>query len=636
MKATEKYDSRAKLWSRRYEIASDNQTPVFKKVSGFYRTYYAAINTKDYAPWRSKVFIPVLASKTRTLVAKFTGLKPGFEVSVRNPDNADDQTIRDAADKAQQKLEYDYDNPCFDEPMREKLFSPLMDATVAGLGIAKTPWVRKNTSSYVRPVDEFGNVVLSREQVTDSEQGYNDLIPVNFFNFFYDPGARSVQGASWLMIREHKSYQYLKDMNDANGGKLYKNLDQVKDMRAQSDKWAQYNRSRNQIQNTQDPIADDDTLDQIELFECYEKSNGTITTFAVGNTKNKDTQWVEIRRQKNPYWHGRYPIVPFYILRRPYQLMGQGIFEDTERLQAATNDIFNHFMDSVNLSIDGMLMVNENSDVDDFVVQPGGVIYYRGQTKPEQYKFSDPNPALFNTVFQTIEGAIESATISQYASGTPNSATDKTAGTATGIMRLQEAAGDLVSFMRSNFQTSIRTVGQHWLSNNRQFMSSPLTLPSTQSQNEMVNIDPADLQYEMDLRIDDASMQPLSKQDRLQQYLTYQQQVLTLQQQSIAQHQALGTEPIALNFPAIFEEMSQEFGQKNADKFTLAPEEVQAAQQQQMQEMAMQQQAQGMPPGQPGQPDQGFGGQEPVQPQGPSVDDEITHDAQAMQQQGII
>lgn len=618
-------------------MASSNQEPRFKKVSGWYDTYYASINTKNYAPWRSKVFIPVLATKVRNLIAKFVGLQPGFEVAVRNPDEGE-TNIEEVADKAQQKLAYDYDNPCFDEPMREKLFSPLMDAVVGGLGIAKTPWVRKTQTFKKRPVDSVtGSIDLGKEQITDYEQGYNDLVPVNIFNFFYAPDAKSVQGASWLMIREFKSFEALKGTNEANGGQLYKNLDAVKDMRAGSDKWAQYNKARDRVQNSSDPIADDDTLDQIEIFECYEKSSNTITTFAVGASKNsKDNQWVEIRNQKNPYWHTLYPIVPFYILRRPYQLWGQGIFEDTERLQAATNDIFNHFMDNVNLSIDGMLMVNENSDVDDYVVQPGGIIYYQGQTKPEQFQFPKPDPGLFNTVFQTIEGAIEAATISQYATGTPNSALDKTSGTATGIIRLQEAAGDLISFMRANFQTSIRTMGQHWLSNNQQFMSQPLTLiGNSGGKKEPVTIKPEDLQYEMDLRVDDASMQPTSKQDKLEHELAWWQQVQSIQAASVQQAQFAGTQPLALNLPEIYQNVSEAYGKKNADKFLMSEEELAQIAQEHQQQQAMQQEQAIQ---QIQQQDPQFGGQEPAQPQVAQSphDGEIAQDAQAMKQQGII
>lgn len=633
MKAKDKYSDNSRLWERRYEVASENQEPRFRKIAGWYDTYYASINTKNYAPWRSKVYIPVLATKTRNLIAKFIGLQPGFEVNVRNHDAEED--IQEIADKAQKKLEYDYDNPCFDEPMREKLFSPLMDAVIGGLGIAKTPWIKKTQTSYKRPIDELsGKVDLSKEQVTDTETGYNDLVPVNVFNFFYDPGAKSLQGAAWLMIREFKSYSDLININEANGGKLYKNLDTIKEMSAGSDKWAQYNKSRDRIQNTSDPIADDDTLDQIEIFECYEKSSNTITTFAVGQSKdNKEKSWVEIRRQKNPYWHRRYPLVPFYILRRPYQLWGQGIFEDTERLQAATNDVFNHFLDNVNLSIDGMLLVNENSDVDDYVVEPGGLIYYQGQVKPEQFKFPDPNPNIFNTVFQTIEGAIESATISQYATGVPNSSTDKTSGTATGIMRLQEAAGDMVGFMRSNFQTSIRTVGQHWLSNNQQFMAAPLTLLGSKSgRKEAITINPEDLQYEMDLRIDDASMQPTSKQDKLQQEVAYQDRVLQLQQASFQQAQMAGTKPLILNFQELFEETSDAFGKKNTDKVIMSEDEVQEAAMEQQQQMMEQQQGQMAEQQQMMEQEQ----QAKMMEQAAPYDEEISQDAAHMQAAGLL
>ena len=57
-----------------------------------------------------------------------------------------------------------------------------------------------------------------------------------------------------------------------------------------------------------------------------------------------------------------------------------------------------------------------------------------------------------------INGAIENATISQYASGVLNSSTDSTQGTATGVTRMMEAAAEKVGFMRSDFRRSWREV----------------------------------------------------------------------------------------------------------------------------------------------------------------------------------
>lgn len=609
----DKSTNKAQVWQQRYELAANNQEEMFQRFANWYDLMYAAINTKSYAPWRSKVFIPILASKAWNMVAKLLSLNPGFEVSIRNPEEGDD--VQNKADKAQRKLEYDFDNPDFDEPMRDKQFSSLMDALVTGTGLAKVPWVSKQQVNYSRPIDEeTGDVDMTKEIVKTKMSGHNDLVPVNIFNVFIAPSATNLYSAPWLLIREFKTYDELKEVNETSGVEIYKNLDSLKELKAQTDRFAQYKKSRNRLTTEEDPIVADTTLDQIEVFECYEKSSNKLYTFAVGRDDKGESQWVEIRCQGNPYWHRKYPLVAYYIRRRPYEFWGQGIFEDTERLQSATNDLFNHYLDNLNLSLDGMLMFEEGSTInggDDYIIQPGGSLTYQGE-KPEQFRFPTPDARALQLVMQELDSAIESVTISQYATGMPDSASDKTQGTATGIMRLQDAAGDLVGFLRQNFKTSIHQVGQMWLSNNQQFLSAPVTLTSHEdAQPKSVTISPQDLQGEMDLRIDDASMQPLSHEDQLRNYMAYQDNALKLQQGSIQQSQTAGTKPLVLNFAAMFEESSRQFQQKGFHKFVVSEEEMAAiAQQQAEEQQAQEEQA--------------------------AVDEHIAQDAQAMTEQGLI
>jgi hypothetical protein len=107
---------------------------------------------------------------------------------------------------------------------------------------------------------------------------------------------------------------------------------------------------------------------------------------------------------------------------KPYQFWGESQSSRTaETLQAAINDIFNHYMDAHNMA-DGMVAIEEGSVVEPYVIEPGGEIRYRGEM-PKQFKFPSPDCRWsLQTALNVINGAIENATISQYASGVPNSA----------------------------------------------------------------------------------------------------------------------------------------------------------------------------------------------------------------------
>lgn len=621
-------EKQAKIWAERLAIAVKNQEPMFDKFSKWFDLMHANVNDENIALWRSKVFIPVLAGKAWNLIAKFVGLKPGFEVSLRDPEPMPDmpeeiendpqlkeeyykaenervQNLKDRAEKMQRKLEYDYDNPKLTQPIRDKILASLIDAVVTGSGFAKVPWTNKTVSRYERIIGEDGTVDLSKEKVIESNIGYNDLIPINIFNFYAAPSSPNLYDAPWIIIKEYKTLEQLKKQG------IYNNLDQLENSHSQADQFAQYKKSRNRLTGDQDPISSDNTLDQIAIFECYE--DDMIYTYADAGSKNgSNTPWVELRCHKNPYWHGKYPLVEFVVKQRPHDIWGEGLFELTERLQSAINDTFNHYMDNWNLSVDGVWFIDETSNVNDFIIQPGGEITYRG-SKPEAAHMPEPNPNSVQIVNQFLEKAIEDATVSSYATGAMNSATDKTQGTATGILRLQQAAGDMISFMKSNFMQTIKQVGEMWLSNNQQFMAQPLTLTDS---NKPVQVSPQDLQGDMELRIDDASMEPMSKEDQKTSYLAFVQQALQLQQASVAQAQVAGTKPLTLNFDEMFEDTAEKFGIKSIDSLIISAQEIeeeqakaqaaQAGQEEQMMQPGMedmsQQGMEQMPPEQPQQP----------------------------------
>ena len=593
-------------WKERYSIARDNQQSMFKKFSDWYDLFYATVTTKNISPWRSKIFIPIISSKGWNLISKFVGLKPGFEVSVRDGDSDNAEEVQERADKMQQKLEYDYDNPHLDEPIRNKLIAPLVDAVVTGTGMAKVPWSVKTRTKYRRPVDENGLPDLTKEIKEETKYGCNDIIPVNIFNVFVAPTATDLYSAPWIIIKEYKTYQELQAKEKAG---FYSGVSKLEKARAESDEFATYKKSRNRFLSNDDKVNADKTLDHVAVYECYEP--GRILTYAAAPKGNdKEGAWVEIRNEKNPYWHGKYPLVRFQVKQRPYEFWGEGLFDGTERLQSAINDVFNHYMDNWNLSIDGMLMIPETSNINDYVIQPGGEITYSGDQAPQQFKFPEPSVSQVQNAMTMIEKFIEDATISNYATGGANSSTDKTAGTATGIMRLQEAAGDVISFMRANFQQSIHEVGQMWLSNNQQYMDREMTMKVTNSgKTEMMKITPGDLQGDMELKIDDASMQPMSKEQKRDARIGFIQQALTLKQAADAQAQQLGTEPLPIDFNKMFEDLAEDFGEKNAEKYLISEEEMmqkqqemqmqaqqaqqeQMMQQQQQQEQAMQQELQ--------------------------------------------
>lgn len=568
---TQKELQDAAMWHSRFGVARDRQLPMFKKWAKWYEDMYAYVNRDRMAPWRSKVYMPIIASKVWDLISRFIQYRPGWEVSVRTlPTNilskeAFDSYMAEAEsrmEKIKMKLDYDYESPLMDDSIQDELLGAMLDAAVTGQGIARVPYLTKDIQ-HVEHLKQGEALDYSKEKVTTAKEGYNCIESINIFNLFMAPTAKSLQKSPWLIIHD-----FVPKFELEQDGK-YKNLHLVIGGTA-TDEFSTYKEARNRLANGNDPVTLDKSLNTVEIFECWDKATKECVIYA----KSSSTQgngWVEIYRESNVYWHKKYPFVAFYVRRKPYQFWGESIFENNETLQSAINDVFNHHMDGLNMA-DGMIAIEEGSRVEPYRVQPGGEIRYRGEV-PKQFRFTPPDPAQIQTLTTLIQGAIENATISQYASGVANSATDNTQGTATGVTRMMEAAAEKVGFMRANFRRSWREVGQMWVSNTQQFMNHDIVVEKLQNgekTNEIIR--PTDYLGIWSIRIDDSSFEPVSKDQDRQDYLGYAAWLQTVQAASIEQATRLGRPEMAMNidWDAVARRGSEKHSQ-NYGMFVLPP-----------------------------------------------------------------
>lgn len=563
---TDEERQRAAKWQKRFELASSHQEPLFKKWSKWYEDMYAYVNGKNVAPWKSKVYMPIIASKVWDLISRFVQYRPGWEVSVRQlPVNIlssekFDEYMKEATEKIEKiklSLDHDYDNPLNEEPIQDELLGAMLDACVTGQGFGRVRYAHQE-SKYRERLKVDGNIDFSKEKLTTAKEGYNTFESVNAFNMFFSPFAKGLQKSPWIIVHDFVPKSDLEE-----GSIEYKNLDKIK-AGGVSNQFAQYDSARNRLISTQDVTTLDDSICLVEIFECWDRLTGEQITYAKSSEQN-GVSLVEIHNQTNPYWHGKYPFVPFYIRRKPYQVWGESIFENTETLQAAINDVFNHHMDSLNMS-DGMIAIEENAVVHPYVVRPGGEVRYRGDV-PKQFRFSPPDPSQVQVVTNLVNSAIENATISQYASGVANSATDKTQGTATGITRIMEAAAEKVGFMRANFRRSWREVGYMWVSNSQQFLNHDLVVEKVKEGVKSYDVvHPADLIGIWNIKVDDNSFEPVSKDAQRQDYLGYVQFLQGLQASSVEQAERLKDDSkiVNLNFNELGKRGSELFSQNYA------------------------------------------------------------------------
>lgn len=558
----ENKQARAKIWKQRFADAETNQQGNFKKWNDWYGMMYAATNTPKMALWRSKAFLPIIAGKVWDLVSRFVQYRPSWEVKLYavpiSMPTAELQAylanVNQMYDKVKMKLDYDYDNPVRPTGVQDEHFSTLVDAVVTGTGIARVSYEQETEEVREHPVDVFGNVDMANETIGQIQHGFNNYESVNIFNFYIAPTAKSLQGADWLLTKDAVGKAELKAHPEYDQAAIDSVIFGVI-----ADANAQNQTNKRKLQGEADPFSVDTTEQKAWLFDCWDRHSGKHTIYLMGGNSG---DWVEIYREDNPYWHKKYPFVRFVIRQKPHIFWGESIFENSESLQAAINDLFNHYMDNYNMS-DGMLAVEEGSVVEPYIVEPGGEFRYRGE-KPTQLRFPEPNPAQLTTIMNQIYSVIESVTISQYASGTPNSATDNTMGTATGITRLMEAATEKIGMMRSNIRRSWSEVGNMWLLNSQQFMQEPIITEKTTGRGKVAEmVYPNEIQGRFVLRIDENAFEPVSQDQQRDNYVGYVANIQAWAQASREQAQANGTTDGIINIDYLnaverFSELSSE------------------------------------------------------------------------------
>lgn len=385
---------KASVWKKRFENRQQKMTKQFENAQKYYDIMYAVQNTTKISPWKSKVYVPVLASKAWDLIARMSDVIPLFNVTIKNELELNDESgmfeLPEASLERQRRIEakLQYDYKCgHEQPMKLKVFDPMVDAVVAGTGYAYAPWVFQEKKQYARQYDENGQMDNSQRIAKVTQTGHNGFEGVNFFNVF-PADAADFWKIPYLIIRGTKPKV---DMEKSG---LYENLDDC-DTEIDDKQFDMYNVSRDRVVNEQALIDKDDSVDTITYYECYERTAEGIqlTTYAEGKKTQGGEQgpWIEIRKPSYPYWHDMFPIVPFYCRKKSYSVFGESLFENNRTLQSATNDLFNHYLDNWNLSIESMIMYEDGTLTNDFIIEPGGEITYTGE-KPSQFKFPEPNP----------------------------------------------------------------------------------------------------------------------------------------------------------------------------------------------------------------------------------------------------
>lgn len=531
-------------WTTRFEEARGNQTQLFDAFSRWYDNFNA-VQSQKVAPWRSKVVDPKVASKALNIIAKLSlnDVEPNL-----HPNDKHDFI---KAKNNEELLNHDLHNPNFDTPIDQKKYSVLTDATVCGTGIALTPWNIKNRKFYTRVLDKNGKIDLKNEKIKETKITYNEYIPWSIFRVFIEPNATSLYTANYVIFQDFKTKEELEN------GDVFGNYKGLEDLGGQvsGSNTELYERSRNRFM-TANLNTVSNYKDKIELWHCYDKNNDTMITIANGAKI--------IRRQPpNFYWHGKVPATAFYIRPRAHDFWGDSIFQRTERLSSANDSIINHFLDQLDLSLNGVILRRQGVNVR-YDMSPGGEVVWDGTEKPEAWAVPQPDMQGFQVAKNTIAEAIEENTISNYNTGISRSNTDKTQGTGMGIEAIQEEGNDMVRFFEKTYANSWKQVFTFWMSNNQQFLDRDVAIrilgpngyyPKTISPEDIVTIG------SLDIEIDTDFSRPKSKEADRALTLAWVDKQIVLSQAAMQ-----AGAPIKVNYYELSRMLAESMGRKNYER----------------------------------------------------------------------
>jgi len=176
-------------WSGRFETAKTYQLPLFDKWAKWYDDMYAHVTDQTLAPWRSKVYMPIISSKVWDLISRFIQYRPGWEVDIHTlPVNTLSKEAFDLymdemnkkVEKVKMKLNYDYDNPLMEDSIPDELLGAMLDACVTGQGLGRAPFLTKATDykSYVKghTGPDYSKVKTDTAYQSGGENPYMKLI----------------------------------------------------------------------------------------------------------------------------------------------------------------------------------------------------------------------------------------------------------------------------------------------------------------------------------------------------------------------------------------------------------------------------------------------------------------------------
>jgi hypothetical protein len=417
---------------RRIDPGAKEHESRLKRYDHAYDVYRATPrpNTATQA-WQSKLSVPFAMQVIDTGLVNIVSGKPRIMVKARRPE------FELGAKAMQLALDYYVG----EDHLVEKQPTFVQQGLIYGVTAAKNHWLYREAK---RPIKTFSHNPLDPTMPLDQVSLQNMVVrdgptfePWDIYHCFWEPGARDVDSAAYVVLQSYVSKEDLLQLrfNPETGQGIYKNVDQL----LASGSGPQ---PRESAQSRALSLQANRYKDKFLIEEIWTDDELVV----IGNRQ------VLLRRQPNPYWHGKKPVVVTQTRPDLFEMVGISETETVDHLQQALHTVQNMRFDNLHLTVmrgityreggvtdPNMLElrprfkwpVSDHDDIRPFEVQP---------LPPEAY--GEENNLISR--MQLVTG------INPYISGADLQTVDQN--TATGVTALQEVASRLLRFKAAQIQ----------------------------------------------------------------------------------------------------------------------------------------------------------------------------------------
>ena len=436
---------------------TDEQQTRVKRYDQSYEVWRVKDQKRTGLPdWRSRVRVPYAQSSIDTALVNVVSGIPRCLVKPRRP-----QDVLSAR-AMQQAMDYFVAEAHLAEP--QVLFA--QQGLIFGVTVAKNYWDYDEQEKMIRAYDPAGNEKPPVAQKLITRDG-PCFEPWNVYDCWWDPDARDVDSARYVVLRSYKTKDDLQQREyeeaenpdgTVSSSGLYRNLDKLFELGTGP-------KRPDTAQETQLGNAAQKRKGAFELWEVWEDDRITV----IGNGQ------IVLRSDPNPYWHGCKPIVIAQTRPDLFEMQGVAETELLRDIQSALWTLQNMTIDHLHMTVMAGFTYRAGQVIDPNLLQlrPN----FRWPVSDHQDIQAVQMPALDPNVFterQRLLGDMERTTgISAYVGGADNSTVDQT--TATGVTALQSAANTLLRFKaRQIHDKGFQRTFEQWGELACQFMSEPI------------------------------------------------------------------------------------------------------------------------------------------------------------------